>query len=196
MQLYITRHGETIENKKQILMGHHHGTLTKLGLKQARELATKLKGEKFAHIYSSDLKRCVDTAEIIKEFHPNTELTFTKELRELNMGVMQGRKWDEWLNEDQDRMNRKPEGGESLNELRARIVKYFGKLVAKHQDEKLLLISHAGVMRQIISFFENLPSKYVFDNVPITQGHVFEVDVQKDLKGKVVNLPKNLPKVV
>ena len=195
MQLYVTRHGETIENKRQILMGHHHGTLTELGLKQAKDVAIKLRDKKFAHIYCSDLKRCVDTAEIIKEFHPDTELTFTKELRELNMGVMQGKKWDAWLNEDQDRMNRKPEGGESLNELRARIVKYLGKLVERHHSEKLLLVSHAGVMRQTISFFENLPSSYVFDNIPIKQGYVFKVDVQKDLKGKVVNLPKNLPKV-
>lgn len=90
MKLLLVRHGRTIENEKGVLMGHHHGTLTKLGLRQAKSVSLKLKNTKLDHIYSSDLRRCVDTAEIIRETHPNTPLTFTKEIREVNLGVLQG----------------------------------------------------------------------------------------------------------
>ena len=90
MKLFLVRHGETEENLAGVLMGHHHGVLTEKGKQQAKETAEILKSYKFNHIYSSDLNRCVDTAEFIKEFHPDTALTFTKELRERNLGVFQG----------------------------------------------------------------------------------------------------------
>ena len=56
MKLYIIRHGETEENQAGIMQGHLHGTLTKEGLAQAKEVGIKLKNHKFKHILSSDLK--------------------------------------------------------------------------------------------------------------------------------------------
>ena len=46
MKLILTRHGETIENKKGILQGQKIGTLSKKGIKQAKKLALRLKGKK------------------------------------------------------------------------------------------------------------------------------------------------------
>ncbi|MGE5393024.1 MAG: histidine phosphatase family protein, partial [Candidatus Saccharibacteria bacterium] len=45
MKLFIVRHGETIENAKKVLMGHHPGTLSAIGKKQAKALAKKLSAE-------------------------------------------------------------------------------------------------------------------------------------------------------
>lgn len=155
MKLFLVRHGETEENVAGILMGHHHGVLTEKGKAQAKETAMILKDYKFAHIYSSDLNRCIDTAEFIKEFHPDTPLTFTKELRELNMGVLQGQMTNsmDWDSLFKDEVNRKAEGGESLSELRTRALDFIRQLYEQHTGRNVLLITHNGWMAQVISHF-------------------------------------------
>ena len=188
MKLFLVRHGETKENVDGILMGHHHGVLTEKGKIQAKETAVILKDCQFAHIYSSDLNRCVDTAEFIKEFHPNTPLTFTKELRELNMGVLQGQRTSsiDWDILFKDVINGKAEGGESLSQLRTRAIDFVRKLYESHADENILLVTHNGWISQAISHFAQIPSKDVFDKIGNAQ--VFEIEVNQDLTGKVLNL--------
>lgn len=187
MKLFLVRHGETEENLAGILMGHHHGVLTEKGKTQAKETANALKNHKFAHIYSSDLDRCVDTAELIKEFHPDTPLTFTKELRERNLGIFQGRKnntvdWDALPGEGDDK---KPENGESISELKVRALDFIRELYDKHPNENILLVSHNGWIKQIISHFTGIPSK---DIAKVGNAQVIEVEVGIDLTGSILNL--------
>lgn len=192
MKLYVVRHGETIENKNKVLMGHNHGTLTELGIKQAKETAQKLENNSFEHIFSSDLQRCVDTAELLKEYHPNTPLTFTPELRELNMGVFQGQKRDDidWNSLNGSVMERKPENGESLSELNQRVKKFVGSLLDDHKEYSLLLVTHAGVIRQLLSIFSGVPSEYIYKNIPIENAHSYEIDVYEDMTGKILDVPE------
>lgn len=187
MKLFLVRHGETEENVAGILMGHHHGVLTEKGKAQAKETAAILKDYSFAYIYSSDLNRCVDTAEFIKKFHPDTPLTFTKELRERNMGVFQGQKGDsvDWDSLMGDVENRKAEGGESLYELKIRTLEFIRQLYKRHTSDNILLITHDGWIRQVLSHFTKVPSKDVCN---IGNGQVVEIEVNKDLTGDVLNL--------
>ena len=188
MKLFLVRHGETKENVAGILMGHHHGVLTEKGKAQAKETAMVLKDYKFAHIYSSDLNRCIDTAEFIKEFHPDTPLTFTKELRELNMGAFQGQMTSsvDWDSLFSDEVNGKAEGGESLSELKTRALDFVRQLYERHTSENILLVTHGGWIAQVISHFARVPSRDIFGKIGNAQ--VFEVEVGKDLTGKVLNL--------
>lgn len=183
MKLFLVRHGETEENVAGILMGHHHGILTEKGKTQAKETATNLKNYDFTHIYSSDLDRCVDTAEFIKEFHPNTPLTFTKELRELNMGVLQGQNkqsigFDSIYTDSEG----KPEGGESFSELKNRAVNFIKELYQQHSNGNILLITHNGWIKQAISHFTQTSSK---DIPKIENAQIIEIEVEDDLTGRV-----------
>ncbi len=90
MKLIITRHGETIENKAGILQGHLPGQLSAEGIGQAKALGKRLQSEKIDVIYASDLQRVVDTTREITSYHPDTEVIFTKELRERDLGEFQG----------------------------------------------------------------------------------------------------------
>lgn len=185
MKLFLVRHGETEENVAGILMGHHHGVLTEKGKTQAQEVATVLKDYKFAHIYSSDLKRCIDTAEFIKEFHPEIPLTFTKELRERNMGVFQGQKGDsmDWDSLLGDVENRKAEGGESFSEVKIRALNFIRQLYERHASDDVLLITHNGWINQVISYF----TKVSFADIPkVDNAQVIEIEVRKDLTGDVL----------
>lgn len=182
MKLYLVRHGETEENVDGILMGHHHGVLTEKGKAQARETAILLKDEKFSHIYSSDLNRCVDTAELIKEFHPDTPLTFTKDLRERNLGIFQGQqsKVADWDSLPGDEDDQKPENGESLKELRTRALSYIKELHEVHRNDTVLLISHNGWIKQVISHYSGVASK---DMPSVKNAEVIKVRVANDLSG-------------
>jgi probable phosphoglycerate mutase len=185
MKLYIVRHGETEENVAHTLMGQLQGVLTDNGKEQAGETALILKGHTINHIYSSDLARCVDTAEYIKKFHPDTPVTFIPELRERHFGVLQGRvasevNWDEVPGEGDDK---KPEGGESLVELRARALGFIDQIYKLHPNDTVLLVSHNGWIKQVIAHFSGVHSGEV---EKVKNAEVIEIDVEEGLKGKVV----------
>ncbi len=186
MKIFLVRHGETEENVAGLLMGQHQGVLTEKGKTQASETAGMLKDYTFAHIYSSDLNRCVDTAEIIKEFHPDTPLTFTKDLRERHLGIFQGQPhisvdWEALPGTWDDK---KPENGESVAELKKRALDFIEYLYTIHPSESILLISHNGWIKQIISHFSGVPSKEVGK---VENAQVIEVEVGENLEGKILN---------
>ena len=188
MKLFLVRHGQTEENVAGILMGQNHGVLTEKGEDQAKETAAALKDHKFTHIYSSDLNRCADTTQIIKEFHPDTPLTFTKELRERNLGIYQGQPnksvdWEALPGEGEDK---RPENGESVSELNKRALNFIKELHVQHPQDSILLVSHNGWIANVISYFIGVPSKEMLNKVAHAQ--VFEIDVDEDLNGKVLNL--------
>ena len=104
MKLILTRHGETVENKEGILQGWLPGKLTEEGIKQSKLAAQRLKDVKIDIIYTSDLKRCVDTANEIKKFHKNSKFIKEKALRERNLGIFTGKNKNE-VNWDENRTN-------------------------------------------------------------------------------------------
>jgi broad specificity phosphatase PhoE len=180
MKLFLVRHGETEENVAGTLMGHLPGVLTEQGRKQARETAGALKGQNFAHIYSSDLARCVDTAVIIKESHPDTPLTFTKELRERNLGVLQGQvaKFVDWDGLSGDGDDKRPENGETVTELRARVQTFIEQVYSDHSNESILLVSHEGWIKRVVSLITGVPST---DVPKIENGRPIELEVNQEV---------------
>ena len=66
-QLIIVRHGQTQWNIANIRQGHLDSELTDIGIAQAKALAQRLLRERFSALYSSDLGRAVQTAQIIAE---------------------------------------------------------------------------------------------------------------------------------
>ena len=69
MEIYIVRHGETVENNRRILQGHLPGRLTALGRQQVEGAAEELarSGVAFSRIVSSDLQRALDSAQLIAD---------------------------------------------------------------------------------------------------------------------------------
>ena len=67
--LYLVRHGQTEENAANILQGHLPGHLNEEGREQAARLRDRLKDIQFDALYSSDLKRCRDTARVLTGPH-------------------------------------------------------------------------------------------------------------------------------
>ena len=91
MKIYIVRHGQTEENLQRILQGHMPGTLTVQGKEQVQRAAEQLskEGVKFTRIVSSDLKRAMDSAQIIAD-NINLPVIPMEILRERDWGKFTG----------------------------------------------------------------------------------------------------------
>ncbi len=145
MKLIITRHGETEENRQDIVQGHLPGVLSKLGIEQARKVAWRLKDEQIDFIYSSDLARAADTAKEIAKYHPDARLTLTKALRERHLGEFEGKKHSEvgW--------NTGSQTGETKEHILERIGHFADELVKTHETGNILLVGHGGSIEALLA---------------------------------------------
>ena len=87
-KLYLVRHGETVDNKAQIMQGQTPGKLNMKGIEQAEEVARKMAGTPIDVFVSSDLYRSIQTCEIIAGSHP---VVTTPLLRERDWGDFTGK---------------------------------------------------------------------------------------------------------
>ena len=152
-RLIAIRHGETAWNVDTRIQGFLDIPLNDTGRWQARRAAAALAGEPITTVYASDLSRAFETATTVAAaagLQPIPE----PGLRERHFGVFQGRTFAEieaeapeqalrWRKREPDFT---PEGGESLNTFRKRIVGTVERLAARHPDELIVLVAHGGVM--------------------------------------------------
>lgn len=171
MKLYLVRHGETIENLKKIVMGQRHGILSKLGKKQAKQIARSLKNHKFEAVYSSDLKRAADTAREITKFHPHLTAIYTKSLREASFGKLEGkpRKQAEifFAKLPGTFMSKRAISGEAPKDLRKRVKSFINHLLKNHKNDAVLIITHSGVIKMFLSIFKKISPQKIWETIKI-----------------------------
>jgi len=151
---WLIRHGETEWNAGKRLQGWLDIPLSDVGRAQARQLAQRLKAAdvpQFAAIYSSDLSRALETAQI-SAAHLGLPVTARETLRERNYGIFQGRDWA-MLSDELSQQNisfSKPdqeiEGGETFAAFAQRISHAFESLAADHPGQNILVFAHGGVV--------------------------------------------------
>ncbi|KAI0273435.1 histidine phosphatase superfamily [Gloeopeniophorella convolvens] len=93
VRIYIVRHGETAENRQQVMQGQLDTLLNADGERQADLVGNALRDVPFDACYSSDLQRATETARRILVHHPGVALQTDTALRERHMGDLQGRVW-------------------------------------------------------------------------------------------------------
>jgi broad specificity phosphatase PhoE len=171
MDLIIIRHGETDENSRGVIHGHSGGTLSALGRKQAIDLAAKLKNEHISAMYSSDFQRCIETAELLHTYHQNILLQFTSELREMHGGTLNKMGFPPRLVVSGIQLLKllhiKTPGGESWEELCARVGSFLNEVYKKHPHDTIVLITHGIAMQAMCSLLEdNRGRKFKLEEVP------------------------------
>jgi len=156
-ELILIRHGETDWNRELRFQGQVDVPLNATGHEQARRLAQRLAGEQVNHLYASDLIRTQQTAEPVAK-----QLTLQgvaeAGLREQNFGLVDGMRvddikaqhpsaWDRWTQFDADYAF--DGGAESTRQFHARVMEAVRRLVAAHQGQTLMLVTHGGVLDMI-----------------------------------------------
>jgi len=142
MQLFIVRHGETEENKKHILQGHLEGHLTDEGKKQADETGEKLSDIGFDILLCSDLKRCIDTANIINK-HLKIKMQTTPLLRERDWGSATG------MIVDSTHRITIPSDAETVESMLRRARIFLDFVSSAYKGKRVLAVSHGLFCRAL-----------------------------------------------
>ena len=127
VSLWLVRHGETAWGAAGRLTGWTDIELSDVGRRQALALRARLAGQTFAGTWSSDLRRAAETARLAYG-----AARADQRLRELDFGILEGRRWAELSAADQARLIRfegfVAPGGESVQAMRARILDFVADL--------------------------------------------------------------------
>lgn len=144
IELWLVRHGETDWNLNHLLQGWVNTPLNSTGRRQSRELAGRLRGRRFSGVWSSDLDRAVETAQLAYG-----EPTRNMALRELDFGDIQGLSWQRLPVELREKMiafqDFAAPGGESHRQMEDRVLSFLCGLV----DGVHLVFTHGGVIRML-----------------------------------------------
>jgi probable phosphoglycerate mutase len=181
--VYLIRHGETYWNCEKRLQGQLDSPLTEEGIRQSGALAGRLSAIAFDAVYSSDLERARQTAHIIASTAVKPIVNYDNRIRERHFGNFQGLTWEEIsvkYPEEAARelsgnpMNQVP-GGESKQQLLARAISFFDDIAGRHPEQKVLVISHGGILnvwtKHVLRLPLGIPRRFHLDNAAI---NIFE----------------------
>lgn len=174
-KLNIIRHGMTDGNIEGRYVGITDLPLCKQGKEQIEEYVEKYEYPKAQKVYTSPLKRAVQTAELI---YPDIFLEKVDYLKECDFGIFENRKMDElyidikfrtWM---ESGMKAAPEGGESLEAFKHRLDLGICKIFKDMMDNDITaaaMVAHGGVIRSLLSRY----------GLPKLKEHEWEVDFGK-----------------
>ncbi|MBO5394783.1 MAG: histidine phosphatase family protein [Clostridia bacterium] len=156
--IYFVRHGETDYNLNSIIQGQLDIPLNATGLKQAEELATKLKDYQIDKIISSPLVRASKTAELINKYH-NVSLSYDDRLKEYYAGSKQGCKFESFDSKSKSSLievmyNPEKYGAEGCVAFYNRSVEFFKEI--ENAKENILLVAHGGIYRNLYRYIHNI----------------------------------------
>lgn len=142
--IFLVRHGETVDNARQIMQGQTQGELNQRGREQADQVARRLAAEHLDAVVSSDLRRAIQTAEIIARPHGLTVST-TPLLRERDWGSFTGRfipdlRGEVW-----------PDDIESEEELLMRARSFLIYITATYPGCRVVAVGHGIVNKAILA---------------------------------------------
>ena len=170
MIVKLIRHGESVFNKKGIIQGHTNSPLTETGIEQAKLTGLWLKeNAKITRIYTSPLKRALQTAEVIAQIL-GVELILTEEFKEICLGEWEGKSIEEIKEKDWGNLRlwyteplkaRIPKA-ENLIEFRDRVINTFLKIIEKEKEGEIAIVSHGGVISVIIAYILNLDMNHIW----------------------------------
>lgn len=152
--LFLVRHGETVDNARQIMQGQTQGCLNEKGREQARVVAERLAAESIDAIVASDLQRAIQTAEMIAEPHGLPVVT-TPLLRERDWGGFTGRfipdlKGEVW-----------PDDIESEGALLARARTFLIYITATYPGKRVVAVGHGIFNKAILAVYAQCPMREV-----------------------------------
>ena len=163
--LWFVRHGESTWNASGFVQGQANGpVLTRRGRTEAADIAGRLADTTITAIYTSDLTRARETAEIVGRavrIVPRRD----RALRERNFGQAQGRPHSELPSAasgiEIDRVvdaDARPAEGESLTELYERVAAFIDELEMRAPEGDVLVVTHGGVIRVAQAYCSGIPA--------------------------------------
>jgi broad specificity phosphatase PhoE len=168
-KLILARHGETVWNVKRVFRGRADVELDEVGIKQAKLLGKYLSNWRLEAIYSSSMKRALDTANIVARYQKvgvhtaegliDFDYGEWQSLHEQKVKRLYPTLHNEWHNNPH---KVKMPGGESLEDVRRRAVDVVGDILSKHKGS-VVLVSHRVVLKVLICYLLGLDNSHFWN---------------------------------
>ncbi|MES2471170.1 MAG: class I tRNA ligase family protein [Patescibacteria group bacterium] len=166
----LMRHGEAESNVLGIISSDINSVnnLTEKGRSQVEESARHLKKEKIDLIIASPFLRTRQTAEIVAKaigYEP-ANIVYEERFREISVGVFNGKKIEEYTGSYSDPLHRfyqAPEGGETLTQVRKRMMEALYEIDKKYEGKKILIVTHETPGWIMFSGAEGLTKRETLD---------------------------------
>jgi alpha-ribazole phosphatase len=158
LRLLLVRHGETEWNQQMRFQGQTDIPLNAKGLEQAESIARRLQHEPLQAIYSSDLQRAWQTAEVIARYHDLSPIPHA-DLREMSYGVWEGMtraeieagEWAELFEKyRKDSLRYRPPGAEYPHEIVERAGRVLQHIREQHRPGTVCIVGHGGSLRALL----------------------------------------------
>ncbi|GAG02102.1 unnamed protein product, partial [marine sediment metagenome] len=161
-EIYIIRHGLTESNKKKIYAGCDDECLCEEGIINLFEIGRKLKEFNIERIFSSSIRRAIQTAEVINSFL-NKKIEIEKNLKEMKMGPWEGlsenevaesfpSEWKIWNSKPSEL---KIDGRETLEELQIRALNGTSRISEDLDILRILVVTHVAIIRVLMIYYNN-----------------------------------------
>jgi broad specificity phosphatase PhoE len=173
-EIYLVRHGQTDWNLEKRIQGNADIPLNDEGITQSQALAESLQGERFDAVFSSDLIRAAQTAQILAR-RLSAPLFYDPRLREVNHG-----KWEGMLISDvrsqysgeysafrDDRPDGRAPGGETMREALQRIEAAVDEAARQYPGGRIVIVSHGLALALL---------RCRLNNAPLNLSHLFGLD--------------------
>lgn len=194
-KLILVRHAVTKDNEQSRLSGHIDSVLSEEGKKQVRKLTDYLEKQKIDKIFTTTSKRTKDTVEPLANIK-NIGIIERETLKEISFGDFEGITFEEIQNNHSEEFDKminqgyeyKYPNGESLIESYYRVSKEIENIISENDNETILICSHGGTIRNIISYLISNSYEYHW-NFKIDNASVTIIEVEN--RFAVINMMNN-----
>jgi len=163
-RLYLVRHGEIETDHRKRYIGQTEYPLSEKGVEQAKILQQFFAAKPVECIYTSTLRRCRQTSDIImSKSRNNTVFSACEELKEIHMGCWENQSFDDirtnflddYIKRGESIFTYQIEQGESFAQVEKRVIPLLKELLESSYTS-ILIVGHAGVNRIILRYMLNL----------------------------------------
>jgi len=172
---WLVRHGQTDWNRAGRWQGQAPSAppLNNTGRAQALAVRDQLRGVEFSAIYSSDLLRSRQTAELIAKCL-GVPITLEPRLREMNLGAWEGMLSaeiqaefsHELMERERDPLNKRAPQGESPKDVADRGVPAMNEIATKYPDQSVLIVAHGIPLALMACYAQGISVENVYENIP------------------------------
>lgn len=187
LNLYLIRHGETKWNVEGLMQGRKDSQLTLKGIRDTKKLADQLKDIEFQLFISSPLQRALTTTKILAEDR-DINIVTDDDLLEMDFGLWEGMSHKEIKKKFPSQSNYfwnyphlyNPLKGETFFDVKRRVMSFLNRVCVSYPNGgNILIVSHAIVIKIIMTYFSELPLEKLWENQHIKGTSLSLIEINK-----------------
>ncbi len=191
-RVFLVRHGATVLSAEDRFAGATDVVLSDEGRAQAKALGARLERERVAAVYTSPLRRTMETATLIcgKGASPVPR----EGLREISHGrweeltrkEVEDRYASEYASWEEDPFTFAPEGGESGVSVMARALPIIREIVLRHTGENVAIVSHKATIRLVLCSLLGIDARGYRDRLEQSPACLNVIDFKDPVRARLV----------